>query len=187
MQAQRVCHDTLPWLISFSLDRRTVTDSITNKIVGDKIPRAAKQCIFCQICRGSEPASSVHSDDRCLAFLTLRQTRPGELLVIPRVHIDHFCDIPNDLAAHIMVQAQRISRAMMKVLRPPRVGLVIHGFTIPHAHLIVVPQHNSSDITSATYAYIENSEIKFDERRLPIVHRQELDALASRLRHVMRE
>src|SRR5438034_6382105 len=28
MQAQRVCHDTLPWLISFSLDRMTLSPQI---------------------------------------------------------------------------------------------------------------------------------------------------------------
>ena len=32
------------------------------------------------------------------------------LLVIPKAHIDHFTDIPDDIARRIMVVAQRIGR-----------------------------------------------------------------------------
>ena len=143
---------------------------------------ASCNCVFCQIVQGNAPASIVHTDNLCLSFLTLRQTRPGELLIIPREHIDHFYDLPEHVASHIIIQSQRISRAIMKALKPPRVGLVLHGFTIPHAHLIVVPQHDVADITSARYAFIEDQVIKFDESRLPIVPRPSLDALAKRLR-----
>jgi histidine triad (HIT) family protein len=147
---------------------------------------APSNCVFCQIAERKEPASIVHSDNLCLSFLTLRQTRPGELLIIPREHIDHFCDLSDQVASHIIIQAQRISRAIMKALRPPRVGLVLHGFTIPHAHLIVVPQHDATDITSARYAFIEDEVIKFDETRLPIVPRANLNALAERLRESLK-
>ena len=87
-------------------------------------------CPFCEIAAGRGEASIVHTDAQALAFVTLRPTRPGECLVVPREHIDHFTDIPDDLAAHIMVVAQRIGRRMREELSPLRVGMVVHGFGV---------------------------------------------------------
>ncbi len=93
------------------------------------------ECIFCQIIAGQAPASRVFEDDRIIAFMTFRPTRKGECTVLPKEHIDHFTDIRDDLAARIMVVSQKINRRMMAVLSPLRIGMVIHGFGVPHAHL----------------------------------------------------
>ena len=63
-------------------------------------------------------------------------------------------------------------------LGPQRVGLVVHGYGVPHAHLVVVPLHDSSDIVSAKYAYVEGGQVKYSEKLLPEVPRAELDRLA---------
>lgn len=139
-------------------------------------------CPFCDIAMGRAEASIIHADDRVLAFLTLRPTRAGECLVIPRQHIDHFTDIPDELASHLMVIAQQIGRHMRKTLSPLRVGMVVHGFGVPHAHLILVPQHDPTDIVSGRHAYLEDGEIRFGAGHLPVTPRHELDAMAQRLR-----
>ena len=54
-------------------------------------------CVFCEIVAGRSPASIVHEDDSSLCLMTLRPTRLGECVVIPKNHIDHFIDIPEDL------------------------------------------------------------------------------------------
>ena len=72
----------------------------------------------------------------------IRPARPGELMIIPKEHVDHFCDIPDD--AHILLVAQRLSRSIRRTLSPPRVGLVVHGFGVPHAHLIVATEGGTS-------------------------------------------
>jgi histidine triad (HIT) family protein len=135
-------------------------------------------CIFCQIVAGQAPASVVYEDERVLVFMNIRPIHPGECMVIPKEHIDHFCDVPDDLACHILVQAQRISRNVRERLKPVRVGLVVHGFGVPHAHLVVIPQHGPDDITSARLAYREGGQIKFGVRHLKEAPRVELDRLA---------
>ncbi|CTQ48284.1 hypothetical protein JDO7802_00286 [Jannaschia donghaensis] len=55
------------------------------------------------------------------------------------------------LAAHIMVTAQRLARAARRVLRPLRMGYVVHGFGVAHAHLNVIAQHDPTDIISACH------------------------------------
>ena len=59
--------------------------------------------------------------------------------------------------------------------------MIVHGFGVAHAHLILVPQHDPDDIVSGRHAYIENGEIRFAAGRLPTPSRSELDAMAGRL------
>ena len=79
-------------------------------------------------------------------------------MIIPKEHIDHFCDIPDQLAAHILIVAQQFSRTIRQVLSPQRVGLVVHGFGVPHAHISVVPLQSPTDIS---YAYYEAGKLAF--------------------------
>ena len=104
--------------------------------------KSDRACIFCDIVNRAAEASIVYEDDRIMAFMTLRPVNPGEFLIIPKDHIDHFCDIPDDLTCHIMLHAQRLSRNLRERLKPERVGLVVHGYGVAHAHLIVLPQHD---------------------------------------------
>ncbi len=139
------------------------------------------ECIFCQIIAGQAPASRVYEDDRIISFMTLRPTRNGECTVLPKEHIDHFTDIPDDLVSHIMVISQQIGRKMMEVLSPLRIGMVIHGFGLPHAHLILVPQQDPHDIVSSRHAYIEDGKVRFSDKHIEITDRQELDRIAALL------
>ncbi|HET6893015.1 MAG TPA: HIT family protein, partial [Pyrinomonadaceae bacterium] len=135
-------------------------------------------CIFCKIVERTAEASVIYEDDQIMAFMTLRQINPGEFLIIPKQHIDHFCDIADGLSCHIITHAQRLSRNLRERFKPQRVGLVVHGYGVPHAHLVVVPLHDASDIVSAKYAYIEDGQIKFSEDLVPEEPRSELDRLA---------
>jgi histidine triad (HIT) family protein len=141
----------------------------------------ADACVFCAIVAGREPASFVYDDERICAFMTIHPTRPGEFVVIPKAHIDHFCDMPDDLSAHLCVVAQRLSRTLRERLQPQRVGWVVHGYGVAHAHLIVVPQHDASDIVSGRHVVVDHGAIRFTAEHLPTPPREELDRLAKLL------
>jgi histidine triad (HIT) family protein len=142
----------------------------------------SNQCPFCDIVAGRSPASVVYADDKVMCFMTLRPTRLGECMVIPKKHIDHFTDIPGELAAHIMIIANQIGRKMLSQFKGERIGMVIHGFGMPHAHLNLFPLHNSTDITSDRFAKIEQGKIVYDKKVIPEVDREVLEEHASRLR-----
>lgn len=138
----------------------------------------AEQCIFCEIVHRRVEASVVYEDEQIMAFMTIRAINPGEFLVIPKEHVDHFCDLSDDLSCHVILHAQRLSRNLRERLKPERVGLVVHGYGVAHAHLVVVPLHNSSDIVSAKHAYVEDGEVKYSEKLVPERPRAELNRLA---------
>jgi histidine triad (HIT) family protein len=141
----------------------------------------AIDCIFCRIAAGEADSSRVYEDDEIVAFLTLRPTRPGELLVIPRGHIDHFTDVPEPLAGHMMKWAHRLGRVLRQELEPRRVGLVVSGFGVPHAHVVVLPLEEEQDITSARFAWVDSDLVRFDASRIDRWPRHELDRMAARL------
>src|SRR5215213_2587566 len=142
------------------------------------MPATDPSCIFCKIVAGEAPASVVYEDEGVLALMNIRPIHPGELMIIPKEHIDHFCDVPDDLACRILAQAQRLSRNIRERLKPVRVGLVVHGFGVPHAHLVVVPLHESNDIVSSKHLHVEDGQIKFGVKHLKEAPREELDEMA---------
>ncbi len=127
-----------------------------------------EKCVFCKIIKGDIPSFKVYEDDRVVAILDLRGVQPGHTLVIPKVHIDHFMDVPEDLAAHIVIVGQRIARRMRDVLKPERVGNVIAGYGVAHVHYHVIPMNDAHDITSRAYAYVEGDRVMFDAEHAPI-------------------
>lgn len=117
-----------------------------------------------------------------MALMVLHPTSPGECLVIPRFHVDHFTDLDDATAQSIIVVAQKIGRRMRDIFKPQRVGMVVHGFGVRHAHLVVVPLEHPDDITSGRYAYIEGGKIIFGLRNIPEVARATLDEHARLLK-----
>ena len=102
--------------------------------------------VFSLIIDGQIPGEVVWRDEHCVAFLSINPLATGHTLVVPRAEVDHWIDLDPDLAAHLMSVAHRIGRVQQAVFRPARVGLVVAGFEVPHAHLHVVPISGMDDL-----------------------------------------
>lgn len=139
-------------------------------------------CIFCKIVSGQAPASIILKDEHCIAFMNIRPIRPGEFMVIPRTHLDHFTDMPDALATHILLLAQRLARAVQAEFKPLRMGYVVHGFGVGHAHLNVVPMHDHNDIISGRHVSVVDGNVRISEEALNQSPRLELDQQADKIR-----
>ena len=105
--------------------------------------------VFTQIIEGAIPGRFVWRDDRCVAFSTIAPIAPGHLLVVPVAEVDHWVDLEPDLAAHLMVVARAVGAAQMAAFAPNRIGLIIAGLEVPHAHLHVIPIETEADLDFA--------------------------------------
>lgn len=108
--------------------------------------------IFTRIIEGEIPGTFVWRDERAVAFLSINPLAPGHTLVVPVAEVDHWVDLPADLAAHLFDVAHRIARAQQAAFSPARVGLVIAGYEVPHAHLHVVPTEHMGHLDFANAA-----------------------------------
>ena len=105
--------------------------------------------VFTRIIRGELPGHFVWSDETCVAFLSINPVRPGHALVVPRDEVDHWLDLTPDAAAHLMRVAHAVGRGQLAAFRPERVGLLMAGFEVPHAHLHVIPIQGMPDLDLA--------------------------------------
>jgi histidine triad (HIT) family protein len=102
--------------------------------------------IFTQIIEGRLPARFVWKDEQCVVFLSNRPLRPGHALVVPRQEIDHWIDLDPELLCHLAEVAQAIGRAQMAGFSPERIGMMLAGLEVPHAHFHVVPIRGLHDL-----------------------------------------
>ena len=108
--------------------------------------------VFTRIINGEIPGTFVHRDDRCVAFLSVNPLATGHTLVVPIAEIDHWIDLPADLAAHLFAVAQQIGKAQQAALNCERVGLIIAGYEVPHTHIHVIPTTHIGNFDFSTAA-----------------------------------
>jgi rifampin ADP-ribosylating transferase len=108
-------------------------------------------CPFCAIVRGEIDAVVLHREASVVAFMDKNPINPGHVLVIPNEHVAHLQDLAEERYVELMKIARRISRAANAAYSPPKMGLAVAGFDVPHAHLHVIPLHDYHDLTSSRY------------------------------------
>lgn len=106
--------------------------------------------VFTKIIAGEIPGRFVWKDDRVVVFLTVNPLKPGHVLVVPREEVDHWIDLPADLAAHLMGVARTVGQALMGAFAPTKIGLTVVGLEVRHVHLHLVPIHGVADMTFGT-------------------------------------
>ncbi|WP_339912294.1 HIT family protein [Symmachiella dynata] len=132
----------------------------------------ADKTVFTRIIDGELPCAKVYEDDQVFAFMSREAIRPGHALVIPKDPVPDFFDLGDDVIVNIMRVAKQLAKAIESEFHPRRVGLVVAGFDVPHAHLHVIPMHEYHDITSKNILEDAIQETSMDE----------LEANAARLR-----
>lgn len=108
-------------------------------------------CAFCDIALGRAEAHIVWRTPRCMVFADHAPIRAGHVQIIPRAHYETFDELPEDLAAEIILLGQQIARVQKALYRVARVGFVFTGNDVAHAHAHVVPLHEKTDVTSLRY------------------------------------
>jgi diadenosine tetraphosphate (Ap4A) HIT family hydrolase len=102
--------------------------------------------VFTRIIAGEIPGRIVYSDEHAVAFLTIAPIRPGHTLVVPRMEVDHWIDLPDDVLRHLWSAAGAVGRAIDVAFRPHRVAAVIAGLEVPHVHVHLIPIESESQI-----------------------------------------
>lgn len=104
------------------------------------------------IINGDIPGTFVHRDEHCVVFMSINPMAPGHVLVVPIDEIDHWIDATPELAAHLFSVAHRVARAQAEVFECEKVGMIIAGYEVPHAHVHLVPTNEMSELSFANAA-----------------------------------
>ena len=115
--------------------------------------------IFTKIINGEIPSYKVAENDKFYAFLDINPLSKGHTLVIPKEEVDYVYDLDDDLLGELHIFAKKVALAIEKVIECKRVGVVVYGPDVPHAHVHLIP-------------LVEGGEIDFKRKRVELTQDQ---------------
>ena len=122
------------------------------RMTGDKKMR--DNCIFCKIIDGKIPSATIYEDEDFKVILDIGPASKGHALILPKEHYANIYELPEELAAKVMVLAKKMASHMTEQLKCDGFNLVqnngeVAGQTVFHFHLHLIPR----------YADMDNSQI----------------------------
>ena len=70
----------------------------------------------------------------------------GHTLVVPKIEVDKFFDVPDDYLGEMLLFAKPIAKAIEKAFDCNRCGISVVGLEVPHAHMHLVPINFADDL-----------------------------------------
>ena len=102
--------------------------------------------IFSRIIQGEIPCHKVAENEKFIAFLDITPVAKGHTLVVPKMEVDYFFDLENDLLAEINLFAKEVAAKLQRTVPCRRIGVAIIGLEVPHAHVHLIPLNTMADI-----------------------------------------
>ncbi len=103
--------------------------------------------IFTKIIEGDIPSYKIAENDRFYAFLDINPLAEGHTLVVPKVEVDYLFDLEDEILADLNIFAKSVAIGIKKVIPCKRVGVMVVGTEVPHAHIHLIPFQNESQVS----------------------------------------
>lgn len=116
--------------------------------------------IFTKIINGEIPCFKIAEDHDFFAFMDIRPINRGHILVVPKIEVDYLFDLPDELLQRMLIFARPIARAQREVVDCERVGLMVAGLEVPHAHLHLIPFSNGNELSFEHAVEADMDELK---------------------------
>lgn len=116
-------------------------------------------CIFCKIVGKEIPAHIIQEDENFLVFLDVNPVNPGHLLIIPKEHIESVFDLPDEQYKNVFEIAKALSAPLQNAMQSRKIGIAVEGFGVPHAHVHLVPLHNSNELNPERAMHMDDETL----------------------------
>ena len=111
--------------------------------------------IFTKIVQGEIPSYKVAEDEKFYAFLDINPLSKGHTLVVPKTEVDYIFDLEDELLSELHLFAKKVAKAIENTIDCKRIGVVVYGLDVAHAHIHLIP-------------LIEGNEINFSREKLKL-------------------
>lgn len=102
--------------------------------------------IFSKIISGQIPSYKIAENEKFFAFLDIFPLVKGHVLVVPKIEVDKFFDVPDTYLADLLLFAKPIAKAIEKSFPCNRCGICVIGLEVPHAHVHLIPINSAEDL-----------------------------------------
>lgn len=121
--------------------------------------------IFSKIVAGDIPSYKVAENDKFFAFLDINPMAKGHTLVIPKQETDYIFDLDDTTLADMNIFAKRVAKAIEKAISCKRIGIMVIGMEVPHAHIHLIPINKESDMV------LSNPRVKLEQAEFETIAR----------------
>ncbi len=125
--------------------------------------------LFSKIIAGEIPAYKVAEDDRFFAFLDIFPTAKGHTLVIPKKEVDYLFDLDEETYLGLHQFAKKVAKGLKKAIPCQKVGVMVLGLEVPHAHIHLVPMQSEHDLLNFSEK-VKMTPEQFEEVRAAIAN-----------------
>lgn len=129
--------------------------------------------IFTKIVAGDIPAYKVAESNDFLAFLDIHPLTEGHTLVIPKKEVDYLYDLDDETYTGLHLFAKIVAAGLKKATGSKRIGVVVMGLEVPHAHIHLIPMNRADDIN------FSNDKLEFTK--------DEFELIATTIKEALRE
>ena len=102
--------------------------------------------IFSKILNGQIPSYKIVENENFYAFLDIFPLVKGHVLVVPKIEIDKFFDLPETYLTELLLFSKPIAKAIENAFPCNRCGIAVIGLEVPHAHLHLMPINSADDL-----------------------------------------
>lgn len=116
--------------------------------------------LFSGIIQGQIPCHKILENEEFLAFLDIKPLNPGHTLVIPKKEVDYLFDLEDDLLGKLMIFSKKVALMIKKEISCKKIGMIVAGLEVPHAHIHLVPINALGDLSFAKAKPTSNAELE---------------------------
>ncbi len=136
-----------------------------------KIKKNDMATIFTKIINGEIPSYKIAEDENFYSFLDINPLVKGHTLVVPKKEVDYIFDLDDKTTADLNIFAKKIAKALDKAINCKRVGVIVIGTEVPHAHIHLIP-------------FNEEVEMNFQRKKLEF-SQSEFEKIASKIKNYL--
>lgn len=116
--------------------------------------------IFTKIINNELPSYRIHEDELTISILTLQQIQLGHTLVIPKLEVNHWFEVPENYLLQVEKNGAMIAKAIRQATGCTRVLKTAIGFEVPHYHLHLIPAWSMADLNFSTAKQFPDEECR---------------------------
>lgn len=131
------------------------------------------ECPFCNFIAGNytdynSKKDIIFEDEDVLAFISPKWwvNNPGNVIIVPKKHVEHVYDIENDLLSKVQIVGKKVAIAMKETYQSDGISFRQHNELagnqdVWHYHLHIFPRWQGDDL----YLNYKNKEFVSQEKR----------------------
>lgn len=122
--------------------------------------------IFSKIIAWEIPSFKIYEDEYTYVFLDIFPQQPGHTLIVPKIEIDHFADLPEPYYSAMFQAAKKLAPVLQGVTGCTRICTMFVWYDIPHCHYHLIPTNNSAEVCIVQKPQADMTELKIMQEKI---------------------